>query len=425
MVHSVEEVELKNGVKGLLIDVPGSEIINSQVWFNSGFNFSDLKKFEMPHITEHLLVSANKDYPDSTVFKQEIERNGAYFNAHTNKYFNWYDWECASFEIERILKLATSQLTKPLITPDDVKTEASRVREELEDAISDHRDVTYDNLTSQFEKRPTLATRIAQLKSINASDMRHYYERTHTKENATVFATGDAKHNRSLILDHLESLTDGLPSGKQLKHKPVKKYTLSRPEVLHRDISQIYYAFRFSTDATDRREWAAGAMLANMLNSFLPPSLYGAVWKQGLAYGIGANFGFSSTSTDFSVYGNVSPGNVEKLFDTVVKQLKNILNGKFSSKDLEAAKKISAGKQKIGFQYPRRLLNFYADDYILFDEVIDLDQWLDLKRSVTKSDIRQAAKRLLRDSKWAMSFVGPIEEDQAGKLHKTVASIRG
>lgn len=424
MIHAIEEIKLKNGVAGLLIDVPGAEVVNTQVWFNSGFNFSDPKKFEMPHITEHLLVSANKDYPDSTVFKQEIERNGAYFNAYTNKYFNSYDWECASFEVDRILKLATSQLTKPLITPEDVKTEASRVREELEDAISDHRDVVYDNLMSQFEERPALAARIAQLKGINATDMRRYYTRTHTQQNATVFATGDVKHNRSLILDQLELLTSGLPRGKRLKHEPIKKHTLPRPELLHRDISQVYYAFSFSAGRTSQQEWAAGAMLANMLSSFLPPSLYGAVWKQGLAYGIGVNFGFSSTSTGFSVFGNVSPGNIEKLYDVIAKQLKSIIDGKFSAKDLEAAKKISAGKQKIGFQYPRKLLNFYADNYILFDEVMDLDQWLDLKKGVTKTDIQQFAKKLIGNSKWAMSFVGPTDEDQAGKLHDKIKGLR-
>ncbi|MEX0748463.1 MAG: insulinase family protein [Candidatus Saccharimonadales bacterium] len=115
MQHTVEEVTLSNGTSGLLIDVPGSKVVSLQLYFNSGFLLADPAKYEMPHITEHLLIAGNEDYPDSMEYKRQLELNGAVFNASTNIDYNCYYWQCASFEVERILGLASAQIGRPLI----------------------------------------------------------------------------------------------------------------------------------------------------------------------------------------------------------------------------------------------------------------------------------------------------------------------
>ena len=60
MKHSIEEVHLKNGARGLLIDAPGSAVINIKMIFRAGNKF--VKKpeiYEVAHLMEHMAFGRN------------------------------------------------------------------------------------------------------------------------------------------------------------------------------------------------------------------------------------------------------------------------------------------------------------------------------------------------------------------------------
>ena len=63
MKHSVEEVRLKNGARGLLIDIPGATVMSFQFHFRAGNRFvADKEIYETAHIMEHLAFGANAKY---------------------------------------------------------------------------------------------------------------------------------------------------------------------------------------------------------------------------------------------------------------------------------------------------------------------------------------------------------------------------
>lgn len=423
MKHSVEEIKIGN-TRGLLIDVPGSEVVRSQVWFNSGFRFAPKKKYEMPHITEHLLIGGNKDYPDSILFKKEIEKNGAYFNAHTSELVNYYDWECAEFEIDRILGLALPQLTKPLIQEKDVKMEKSRVNEELDGYISNHYSSLYSLTSSAFTGQPQLKERIDSLKIISAKDMNDYYLSTHTRQNATVFVAGNVKANKAKIVEGLTKILDGLPTGEKLTATPLEKAQLAKPVVESRDIPQLYYRVDFSAPATEPKQWAAASLLTDLLHSFLPSGLFGEVWEKGLAYGISVFFGWDHAETSFSVVNNVSPDNAMPLFELISKQLVNIKRGQVPPSELREVKDIARGTSKLKYQTASSILSFYAEDYVLFEDMFSTDEWLEMKMTVTTKDLANVADLLLTGGEWILGLLGAVGKVNPAELHKTLSEVR-
>ena len=55
MKHSVEEITLKNGAKGLLIDIPGASVMATRIQFRAGMRYAkNPEVYEIPHIVEHL-----------------------------------------------------------------------------------------------------------------------------------------------------------------------------------------------------------------------------------------------------------------------------------------------------------------------------------------------------------------------------------
>ena len=63
MNHTVEEVRLKNGARGLLIDVPGATVMSMQFHFRAGNRYAKSKEIEqVAHIMEHMAFGANAKY---------------------------------------------------------------------------------------------------------------------------------------------------------------------------------------------------------------------------------------------------------------------------------------------------------------------------------------------------------------------------
>jgi len=55
MNHTVEEVRLKNGAKGLFINVPGATVMSMQFHFRAGNRYTKAKDIEqVAHIMEHM-----------------------------------------------------------------------------------------------------------------------------------------------------------------------------------------------------------------------------------------------------------------------------------------------------------------------------------------------------------------------------------
>ena len=98
MKHTVEEVRLKNGARGLLIDVPDATVMSMQVHFRAGNRYvRDKEIYETAHIMEHMAFGANSKLRSQAAYEQEFVKNGAYHNAYTSDYSMVYDAFCADF----------------------------------------------------------------------------------------------------------------------------------------------------------------------------------------------------------------------------------------------------------------------------------------------------------------------------------------
>ena len=86
MKHTIEQINLKNGAKGIFIAVPDATVFTYDFNFRAGEYLVDPEKWEIPHLMEHVLLGANQLIPSAKDFHAEIEKNGAYSNASTGIY---------------------------------------------------------------------------------------------------------------------------------------------------------------------------------------------------------------------------------------------------------------------------------------------------------------------------------------------------
>lgn len=424
MKHAVTEYKLSNGQMGLIIDAPGSEVATLQFAFRSGNVFTDPAKFEVPHVMEHMMASGSKLYPSAIAFKTEVEKNGAYRNAFTSAYLNWYEYESARFEFERILGLAIEQVTQPLFPEVSFATEISNVREELSQYTSEWPRIAYMNLAEKTAPSGNLnyPERIRQLSSLTHEDITSYYRQTHTARNAYFFIAGDFNGQHDKILQQLELGFKAAGLGQKLRYQPKPLQDVAGPIYQPESIMQIYYNIRIGFQAQTKKEERSLQLLLAMLTQGYRSWIKGEARERGLAYTVSSLASINPDNYYVSVGAYVTREQSVPMFELIARSFQRAAAGEFAASEIDEARSLVIGSLKRSFQTPRSLINWYRNAYSYKHEIEHFDDCYAELASITSEDIIKAAKSL-KSGQGAISLLGEIDKTKAEELYNILRPI--
>jgi predicted Zn-dependent peptidase len=428
MKHSVTEVTLKNGAKGLLIHIPDASVMSFEFNFRAGEYLIDPEKWETPHLMEHMLLGANERYPKSRLFQAEIEKNGAYSNASTSVYEITYEAECADFEWERILELMLLAITKPLFLADEFDAEAGNVREELTARSNNH----FRHLSLELREQygfiaKTDEERLKLMDNVSVSDVREHYERTHTTRNLRFIIAGNLTPKRhETVVEILEGIDlQGGASRIELPNERPKPQ--AGPIYIHnKTVKNLYfYIDSFMLRRMSEPETDALNLVNTMLTETLYSKILGTARERGLVYGMSSGFGQTKKSSNWWFGAQVSQRNAPALFEIIVGELNNVFRGEIAAEDIEAAKAYALGRFQRSAQTVAGVAGGYSGRYF-FEEIID-DYYQVPRRikAVTKTEIVETSKALFADRIWGLGILSNCEKSFATELYKQVSPLWG
>ncbi len=426
MKHTVTEITLKNGARGLLIHIPDASVMSFEFNFRAGEYLVDPKKWETPHLMEHLLLGANQRFPKARLFQAELEKNGAYSNASTGAYDIIYEAECADFEWDRVLELLIHAITEPLFLKEEFEAEAGNVREELVMRGNNHFRRLSLTLRREFGfKAKTDQERLKLMDNVKLKDIREHYQRTHTMHNMRFIVAGNITPRRhDLLVDALERF--GLPTGRTRLALPDERPVhQQKPIYVHnKTVKNIYfYVDSFMRRRLSEEEADALALVNTMLTETLYSKIFGTARERGLVYGMNSGFGQSKTSSNWWFGAQVSKRNAPALFGIMKTELDKIFDGDISGEDIEAAKAFALGRFQRSAQTVSGTSAGYSSSYF-FDETIE-DYYQVPKRikAVTKPAIVDVATALFRDNIWGLGMLSACEKDFADELRAQIAPL--
>src|SRR3989344_4127603 len=347
MKHTVHELKLSNGARGLLINVPDASVMTFEFNFRAGEYLVAHNKWETPHLMEHLLLGANKLIPKSRAFQAEFEKNGAYCNASTSSYDITYEAECADFEWDRVLDLMITAITQPLFLQEEFDAEFGNVREELAARSNNH--FRHLSLALRKEYGFVVATdqeRLKLIDNVKLADIRRHYKNTHTTSNLRFIIAGnlDVKRRKS-VRGLLEKLS--LPTGPGREELPDETpHMLAEPLLINNKTVDNLYFYLDTFMLRRMRDPEADAL--NLINTMLTETLYsrilGTARERGLVYSMGSGYGQTRDTSNWWFGAQVTPSNIHALFDIMVNELKNISRGKLGEDDVQADKQYLIGR---------------------------------------------------------------------------------
>ena len=408
MTHTATEIELKNGAKGLMIHVPGATVMDFEFNFRAGEYLVERKKWEVPHLMEHVLLGANEFIPKARLFQAEFEKNGAGNNASTGFYYITYEAECADFEWERILDLMQIAISKPLFLRDEFKAEYGNVRDELVSRSNNHfRTLSLTAREAHGLLSMTDRERLKMMRNVRLKDLVEHYKRTHTTSNLRFVIAGNLKGRRAQIERSLEAMA--LPKGRSQLELPVEKplnmkapVFIARPSVknVYFDLN-VFAMHRFDDPGMDALELVNG-----MLTGTLYSRILGEARERGLVYNMGSGVEVMRSATEWWFSAQVISRNAPALFEIILRELARVKAGDITAKDLKAAKQYWLGRHQRSAQTVAGTMAGYTGRYYFDGVKTDYAAIPERIKAVTKDKIVEVTNRMFSDKIGGLAVLG-------------------
>ena len=393
MKHSVEEITLKSGAKGILINIPGASVMSTRIQFRAGMMYAKNKKvYEIPHVVEHLAFGANAKFRDEQAFEAEFTKNGAYHNAWTSDVSVCYEAECADFEWERIMELQRVSICEPRFNEEELKSEKSNVRSELTGYMNDYYRLLWPKVQQAVgEDILDLSERIKTISNIELKDIREHYRRTHTAKNMLFVVAGKIRGRKRKIMRMLEDWN--LKEGEKFEIPVADLHTSEAVSIRRKDASNVTFGFSLVTPRhLEPNEVFAMNCLNHILNGTTNSRIFGTARKRGLVYGMGSSIASNANSSYWDFDGEVNVENAEELFVLIQAELTKALNGEISDKDFDAAKSYALGRLQMGAQTVGQIADYYAESYFTNETIEKYYNMANLIRSVDKFKMVELAR---------------------------------
>jgi len=375
MKHTVEEVRLKNGARGLLVDVPGATVMSFQFQFRAGNRYVASKNiYETAHIMEHMAFGSNARFKNEHEFESEFTKNGAYHNAYTSDMSMVYVADCADFEWERIFDLQRVSICQPRFNNEELEAEKGNVRSELTGYLNNHNRVLWPKVQQLLgEDVLTYNQRLRTIPRVKLRHIKEHHARTHTASNMRFVISGKLHGRKSEIKRQLEEWE--LAQGERFE-APHDEFTSGKPTLIRRkEASNLTFAWSMIVPR-ELSDEEADAMncLDHILTGTMHSRIYGAARKKGLAYGMfsDTSVGFHDSSWDFG--GQVNLDTAGDLFDIIVRELRAVMGGKITEAEIDAAKSYALGRHQMGAQTVAQISNFYTNRYFADGVVKEYDK---------------------------------------------------
>lgn len=424
MNHAVEEVRLKNGARGLLIDVPGATTMSMQFHFRAGNRYAKSKDIEqVAHIMEHMAFGANAKFKTEHEFEFEFTKNGAYRNAYTSDLSMVYEADCADFEWDRILDLQKLAICQPRFNELELNAEKGNVRSELTNYLNDHQRILWPRVQQLLgEDVLTYRQSLPTIGAVTLSDVKEHHRRTHTTNNMRFVIAGKLKGRKAEIKRQIEDFK--LPEGERFE-VPRDTLVKAHPTIIRRkDSTNLTFGlFMALTRELNDEELDAMRYLNHILTGTMHSRIFGAARQKGLAYNVSAYADVGFYDSGWDITGQVNHEAAGELFDIITRELGDVLDGKITDAEVDAAKSFALGRYQMGAQTVSQISGFYTGRYFADGFIKDYEKVPEMIKNVTIKRMVDTARSFMVEDKWLLAAVSSGEKQELVELSEKVATL--
>ncbi|NNL08964.1 MAG: insulinase family protein [Croceitalea sp.] len=413
-----EEYDLDNGLHVILHQDKNVPVVTVAVSYHVGSKDENPEKTGFAHFFEHLLFEGTKNIERGAWFKL-VSSNGGSNNATTNYDRTYYYENFPSNNLELGLWLESERLMHPVINQIGVDTQKEVVQEERRLRVDNApygrwQEVMFKNLFEKHPYRWTVIGSLEHLASASLEDFQNFNKTYYVPNNAVLVVAGDIEmaKTKKMIQDYFGPIAKGAEiERKTFVEDPIVgpiKVQFNDPNI---QIPLVMMGYR--TPGQTERDAYVLDMLSTYLSDGKSSKLYKKlVDEKKMALQV---FAFNGSQEDYGAYilgglpvGETSLAAIMKEIDEEIVKVQTDL---ISEKDY----------QKLQNKFENQFVNTnssiagitgsLANYYLLYDDTNLINNVIDIYRSITREEIRDAAiKYLQKDQRVEMEYLPEQKE---------------
>jgi len=404
-----EEYDLPNGLHVILHQDNSAPVVTTSVMYHVGAKDEAAGRTGFAHFFEHLLFEGTKNIKRGEWFKL-VSSNGGSNNANTSPDRTYYYETFPSNNEQLGLWMEAERLRHPVINQIGVDTQREVVKEEKRLRMDNQPYGGLFNaiLTTLFKKHPYKGTVIGSMEDLNSAKLEEFnafFKKYYIPNNATLVVAGDIKpeQTKKWINEYFGSIPKGTPITRNFpKETPI---TQEFEETIYDANIQIpAYIFAYRTPAAKERD----AYILSMLGSYLSKGKSSVLYKKLVdnekkALAVEA---FNLGLVDHSIFaffaipmGNTSKDVLKKDIDAEIKKLQTDL---ISEEDYQKLQNQVENDFVNANSSVEGIANTLADSYLLKGNTNLINEEINIYRSITREDLRNAAKKYLNSNQRAI-----------------------
>lgn len=203
-MNKFSESSLKNGLKIITAEVPGSGVVTIKVVIRAGSRFEKDGERGLAHLFEHMLLKGTKTKPSAYDVSLVTDRAGAAYNASTDVETIRVFIQVAKDSVENMVALLSDIILEPLFDDNILENEKNVVLQEMKQSRDNRaKRMWIETVQLLFGNHPlsnyALGTEEG-VKSATAEKLRDYHKKFFVAGNMAIIFSGGITHEESFSM---------------------------------------------------------------------------------------------------------------------------------------------------------------------------------------------------------------------------------
>ena len=397
-----EEYTLDNGLHVILHQDNSAPVVITSVMYHVGAKDENPERTGFAHFFEHLLFEGTKNIDRGEWFKI-VTGNGGTNNANTSDDRTYYYEVFPSNNLELGLWMESERLMHPVINQIGVDTQNEVVKEEKRLRMDNQ---PYGNLITEvklnmFTNHPYRWAPIGSMEHLDAATLEEFQafnKKFYIPNNAVLVVAGqfESAKAKEWIQKYFGPIAKGTPVVRvKAEEAPITQTIKAKYEDPNIQIPMIVASYR--TPSMKTRDARVLDMISTILSEGKSSRLYKKlVDDKKMALQIGA---FNFSQEDYGMYimyglpmGGIEP---ESLITEIDEEIVRLQTELISEKEYQKLQNIYESQYVDTNASVEGIAGNLATYYLLYGDVNLINTEIDIYRSITREDIREAAKKYL------------------------------
>lgn len=413
MIH-FERYKLANGMRVILAPMKETKAVTVLALVGTGSRYETKSQNGISHFLEHLFFKGTKRRPTYLHIARELDSIGASFNAFTSEEYTGFYVRSAKDKFGVGLDIISDILLNSQFPEAEIAKEKQVIIEEInmyedipqKQIIDITKEVFYPNSSLG---RPVLGNK-KSVTNLNRNDFVNYLASNYTAKNSIIVIAGGG--NKEEWLEAIKSKFALLSNKQEPKFRLILKTDQKNPKIKikYKKTDQAHLTLGVRTfSRKDKRRYPL-AVFNNILGATMSSRLFSEVReRRGLAYYVGSDTMEFYDTGGYLAFAGVQITRLEEaikvIYGEILKTAKFVLGGE----ELERAKNNIEGKMYIGLEDSFSVAEFFAEQELLFGEILQPEEILAEIKKVDEAQILRLARNLFKTEYFNLTIIGPFK----------------